>query len=264
MAAAYSVEVIDGVLHLLASGDWRARSLGPIDRELRLFEDDSVGRDLVIDVSKVENLDTSGALVLQRVLRACTSRTDLSGFKGASASQTEILTHVQPHLAPCPVEPARENPFKLAVNRLGHGVVDAYMASVMILNFIGQVLTAVGRAITNPAHFRGTSVVHHMEESGLNAIPIVGLMSFLIGAVVAFMGAKILKIFNAEVFTVELVGLSVLREFGVLLSAILIAGRSGSAYTAQIGSMKIREEIDALRTLGLDPIEVLVVPRSLH
>jgi phospholipid/cholesterol/gamma-HCH transport system permease protein len=100
-----------------------------------------------------------------------------------------------------------------------------------------------------------------MEEAGLNAIPIVGLMSFLIGAVVAFMGAKILRLFNADIFTVELVGISVLREFGVLLSAILIAGRSGSAFTAQIGSMKIREEIDAMRVLGLDPMEVLVLPR---
>jgi phospholipid/cholesterol/gamma-HCH transport system permease protein len=100
-----------------------------------------------------------------------------------------------------------------------------------------------------------------MEEAGLNAIPIVGLMSFLIGAVVAFMGAKILQQFNASFFVVELVGLAVLREFGVLLAAILVAGRSGSAFTAQIGSMKIREEIDALRVMGLDPIEVLIVPR---
>jgi phospholipid/cholesterol/gamma-HCH transport system permease protein len=100
-----------------------------------------------------------------------------------------------------------------------------------------------------------------MEEAGLDAVPIVGLMAFLIGAVIAFMGAKILRLFNAEILTVQLVGISVLREFGVILAAILIAGRSGSAFTAQIGSMKIREEIDALRVLGLEPIEVLVLPR---
>ena len=100
-----------------------------------------------------------------------------------------------------------------------------------------------------------------MEEAGLNAVPIIGLMSFLIGAVVAFMGARILQQFNASIFTVELVGIAVLREFGVLLSAILLAGRSGSAFTAQIGSMKIREEIDAMQSLGLDPMEVLVLPR---
>lgn len=140
-------------------------------------------------------------------------------------------------------------------------MADAYFAALEILSFIGLTLATFARVAARPGKLRYTSIVYHMEETGLNAVPITGLMSFLIGSVVAFMGAKILRNFNAEIFVVELVGLSVLREFGVLLAAILIAGRSGSAFTAQIGSMKLREEIDALKVLGLDPIEVLVLPR---
>lgn len=260
-AATFDVDLLDGDLRLKAAGDWRARYVGAIDEKLRDFEDDAIGRDLVIDLSGLERLDTAGAMVLQRVLQACNERTDVSRFVGASPAHEDLLAQVAPHLAPCPVEPAGRNAFLMSVNRLGRGTASAYWTSIDILNFIGRVLAACGRVLFDVRRLRGTSVVHHMEESGLNAIPIIGLMTFLIGAVVAFMGAKILKVFNAEIFTVELVGLSVLREFGVLLAAILIAGRSGSAYTAQIGSMKIREEIDAMRTLGLDPIEVLVVPR---
>jgi phospholipid/cholesterol/gamma-HCH transport system permease protein len=127
--------------------------------------------------------------------------------------------------------------------------------------FLGLLLESMFRCIIEPRRFRLTSTVYHMEQAGLNAVPIVALMSFLVGAVLAFQGATQLQKFGAEVFTVNLVGISFLREVGILLTAIMVAGRSGSAFTAQIGSMKLREEIDAMRTLGLNPMEVLVVPR---
>jgi len=260
-AATFDIDVKRGVLNLMARGDWRARYLGAIDEKLRDFADDSVGRDLVIDMSAVEKLDTTGAMVLQRTFFACDQRTSASRITGAKDAHAALLKQVESHLAPCHVEPVHPNAFLAIVDRLGRGVVEAYDAALEVLSFIGLTLSTVGRVIANPAKLRWTSIVYHMEEAGVNAIPIVGLMSFLIGAVVAFMGAKILSMFNADIFTVELVGISVLREFGVLLSAILIAGRSGSAFTAQIGSMKIREEIDAMRVLGLDPMEVLVLPR---
>ena len=260
-AASYTVDMTGAILRLRAAGDWRARNLGAVDPSLRLFEEDTVGRDLVIDVSAVDRMDTAGALVLQRVMTACARRTETSRFEGASEAHAAILDHVGRHIAPCPVEPEQGNAFVMLMNRLGKGVVDAYASAVQILNFIGLVLTTFARSLADPRRLRHTSIVWHMEEAGIDALPIAGLMSFLVGAVVAFMGAKTLRIFNAEIFTVELVALSVLREFGVLLTAILLAGRSGSAFTAQIGSMKIREEIDALRALGLDPIEVLVLPR---
>jgi phospholipid/cholesterol/gamma-HCH transport system permease protein len=259
--AAYTMDLKDGHLRLVASGDWLARYLGPLDEGLRAVEDDAVGREMLVDVSGVGRLDTAGAMVLERVLRSCSQRSEVSKIVGASPAHQQLIESVAPHVAPCEIEPARRNAFLMMTNRLGEGVVETYYAALEILNFVGLTLITAWRVILNPRRLRLTSIFYHLEEAGLNAVPIVGLMSFLIGAVVAFMGAKILRLFNAEVFTVELVGISVLREFGVLLAAILVAGRSGSAFTAAIGTMKIREEIDALRALGLDPMEVLVLPR---
>lgn len=261
--AAYTIDVRDGLMRLIASGDWLARHMGAIDSDLRAFEDDTVGREVVIDVSGVGRLDTAGAMVLERVIRSCSQRTDLSRIVGASPAHQQLLDNVKPHVAPCEVEPAPRNAFLMMVQRLGRGVIEGYHTSIEVLNFIGLTLTTLARVVRHPRRLRMTSIVYHMEEAGIDAMPIIGLMSFMIGAVVAYMGAKILRLFNAEVFTVELVGISVLREFGVLLAAILVAGRSGSAFTAAIGTMKIREEIDALRALGLDPIEVLVLPRTI-
>ncbi len=251
----------DGLLRMKAFGDWRARFLKPIDAPLRDFADDSVGRDIIIDMSGVDRLDTAGAMVLQRTFQACQSRTHKSKFIGARASHAELLEQIEDHLAPCHVEPLHRNAFLVMTERLGEGVVNAGRAMLELWDFIGHTLVSAGNAIIRPTRLRWRATVHHMEAAGVDALPIVGLMSFLIGAVIAFMGAKILRLFNAEILTVQLVGISVLREFGVLLSAILVAGRSGSAFTAQIGSMKLREEIDAMRVLGLEPIEVLVLPR---
>ncbi|MBY0423541.1 MAG: MlaE family lipid ABC transporter permease subunit [Parvularculaceae bacterium] len=259
--ASFEMGLEGDVLKLTARGSWRARELAAIDGPLRDFEDDSLGRDLVIDVADVDALDTAGAMVLQRVMRACKKRTDRSRFSGATPAQAELLGEVEAHLAPCPVEPARRNAAAVLASRVGQSAVGTYFAALEILSFIGLVLVTALQVLRHPRRLRPVSIFHHMEEAGLNAVPIIGLMSFLIGCVVAFMGAKILVQFGAEIFVVELVGIAVLREFGVLLAAILIAGRSGSAFTAQIGVMKIREEIDALRVLGLDPIEVLVLPR---
>ena len=259
--ASFETVLDDDLLKLVARGEWRAPFLGSIDEALRDFEDDSLGRDILIDVAGVAAMDTAGAMVLQRVMHACKKRTGRSQFVGVNDAQRALFGDVEPHLAPFPVEPPRRGAFLSVVNRIGHSAVDTYFAALEVLSFVGLVLTSAARVIREPARLRGVSIVHHMEEAGLNAVPIIGLMSFLIGCVVAFMGAKILRQFGAEIFVVEGVGIAVLREFGVLLAAILIAGRSGSAFTAQIGVMKIREEIDALRVLGLDPIEVLVLPR---
>jgi len=260
-AAAFTIDARGPAIRMAVSGDWRAQSLAAVDADLRAAEDDALGRDLVIDLSGVERLDTAGAMVLERIMRACNKRSAASGYVGGSPQHLALIESVAPHLAPCLVEPEPRNALLMMTNRLGRGVVEGYYAALAILSFIGLTVATLQRVLTHPKRMRMTSVVSHMEEAGLNAVPIIGLMSFMIGAVVAFMGAKILRLFNAEVFVVELVGISVLREFGVLLAAILVAGRSGSAFTAQIGAMKIREEIDALSVLGLDPMEVLVLPR---
>ena len=129
------------------------------------------------------------------------------------------------------------------------------------LGFLGEVTLAAGRVITRPRRLRPVSFISQMQRTGPAAVPIVGLLSFLIGIVFAYQGAVQLRQFGAEIFTVNLLGIAFVRELGVLLSAIIIAGRSGSAFTAEIGTMQVNEEIDAMITIGLDPIEVLVLPR---
>jgi len=147
--------------------------------------------------------------------------------------------------------------------RIGRAVDTVWQDTLQLLGFIGLILETLVRGFFHPRRWRITPTVAHIEQTGLDAAPIVALLTFLVGAVVAFLGATVLKSFGASVFTVDLVAFSFLREFGVLLTAILMAGRTASAFTAQIGSMKANEEIDAIRTLGLDPMELLVLPRVL-
>ncbi|MBC7657648.1 MAG: ABC transporter permease, partial [Frankiaceae bacterium] len=151
--------------------------------------------------------------------------------------------------------------FKRMLARLGYSVEDYSKEVLALIAFGGLTLQTMVRTLMRPAKIRITSTVHHMEQVGLDAVPLVLLLSFMVGAVIAFLGATVLRDFGAEIFVVELVGIAFLREFGVLLTAILLAGRTASAFTAQIGAMQSGEEIDAIRTLGLDPIELLVLPR---
>lgn len=147
--------------------------------------------------------------------------------------------------------------------RIGRAVDAIWQDTLQLLGFVGLILETITRGLLRPKRWRITPMVAHIEQTGLDAAPIVALLTFLVGAVVAFLGATVLASFGASIFTVDLVAFSFLREFGVLLTAILMAGRTASAFTAQIGSMKANEEIDAIRTLGLDPMELLVVPRVL-
>ena len=147
--------------------------------------------------------------------------------------------------------------------QLGAATAGGVGTFVELLGFFGAIIARMAGLALRPWRLRWTSLVFHMQEVGLNAVPIVALMAFLIGVVLAFQGAAQLRQFGAEVFVVDLIAISVLRELGILLTAIIVAGRSASAFTAAIGSMKMREEIDAMRTLGLDPVTVLVVPRVL-
>ena len=133
----------------------------------------------------------------------------------------------------------------------------------LMIMILGGVVGGLLSAFLRPSRFRFTSIVYHLDRSGLQAVPIIALISFLIGGIIAQQGVFQLRFFGAEDFVVDLVGILVLRELGVLLTAILLAGRSGSAYTAEIGSMKMREELDALKVMGLDPVEVLIMPRLL-
>lgn len=260
--ASFEIVGTDGSRTLAASGNWTlVGGLTRIDQKLR-----EVGRHQEaflhrIDLGGVSRLDTSGALMLQRIRHRCGETGPLAAFEGADERYRELLAQVESHLELCPGDPPKRKSVVLVLDRVGRGSAHAVENFLSILSFVGAVSARIGGSLLKPQRFRVTPIVHHMEEAGLNSTLIVGLMSFLIGAVVAFMGARVLAEFGAEVFTVELVGISVLREFGVLLTAILIAGRSGSAFTAQIGSMKLREEIDAMRVMGINPLDALVIPR---
>ncbi len=217
-----------------------------------------------IDLNGLGALDTAGASLLVELLgperiEQSAEQTDCS----LSAADRALLKTVYRSLNDfCVPDKAPEEAAGIQVlARIGRAVDTVWQDSKKLLGFIGLILETFARGIFRPKRWRLTPMVAHIEQTGLDAAPIVALLTFLVGAVVAFLGATVLKSFGATIFTVDLVAFSFLREFGVLLTAILIAGRTASAFTAQIGSMKANEEIDAIRTLGLDPMELLVLPR---
>lgn len=202
-------------------------------------------------------LDTAGAWFLaQREAAGAT----LTGLAPAHAALLDTVRKALP--VPDPPEPEARG-LRAVLERTGRLVVSGLGYLAELGEYLGRFLVALWRGIRHPSEFRLTSLVYHCQETGLKAVPIVSLMAFLIGVVLAFQGASQLKQFGAEIFVVDLISISILRELGILLTAIIVAGRTASALTAAIGSMKMQEEIDAMRTLGLDPDMVLLVPRVL-
>lgn len=216
-----------------------------------------------IDIGEVTHLDTAGAWYLISLARLISAEPDANLITGATAAQRQLLDTVRANMPPDEVEAKAGHSIADWLENFGREVAGAGRIAVEMTGFLGQVIATIASTIIHPRRLRLTSLVHHMQEVGLKAVPIVALMAFLIGVVLAFQGSAQLRQFGAEVFVVDLIAISVLRELGILLTAIIVAGRSGSAFTAAIGSMKMREEVDAMRTLGLDPIEILVVPRVL-
>jgi len=253
--AAPGTLTLDANERAVAAGDWTIACAPALGKRI----DEAKRRGAAaVDASGVSRLDTAGAELL---LDLAGKREGITGLEASRAALLDAVAKAQTTAVAKPV-PQTEGIVALLA-RTGAAVENIWDDAVALVGFIGLMLATIARVLPNPRRWRVTSLFFHIEQTGLDAVPIVALLSFLVGAVVAFLGATVLRDFGASVFTVELVGYSFLREFGVLLTAILIAGRSGSAFTAQIGSMKAREEIDAIRTLGLDPVEVLVLPRAL-
>ncbi|MFX0542002.1 MlaE family lipid ABC transporter permease subunit [Roseovarius sp. S4756] len=216
-----------------------------------------------IDITRVSHMDTAGAWYIVDAQRRLAGGKAEVSILGADDMQEQLIEVVRRNMPPEDIGSARRISLTDRIESLGRKTAASARIAVELTGFLGQVIAALGSMVIHPRRLRLTSLVHHMQEVGWNAIPIVALMSFLIGVVLAFQGSVQLRQFGAEVFVVDLIAISVLRELGILLTAIIVAGRSGSAYTAAIGSMKMREEVDAMRTLGLDPIDILVVPRVL-
>lgn len=216
-----------------------------------------------IDFSDLEQLDTAGAKRLCQFIGLEQLDSILKQAQGLSKERLALLETVADALRKeGPHTPAQQYGWlNSLLVRIGQATERFWHHFLDLAGFVGLILTTWARNIFNVRNWRFTSVVAQIEETGLNAVPIIALLTFLVGAVVAFLGATVLQTFGATIYTVDLVGFSFLREFAVLLTAILMAGRTASAFTAQIGSMKANEEVDALRAQGLDPMVILVLPR---
>jgi phospholipid/cholesterol/gamma-HCH transport system permease protein len=248
-------------LTLKLSGGWVTAGVGGQDAALAQL-DPGGAETAVLDLSAVERLDTAGAWLVDRTVRQLRQRGLTVEVTGASAERRALMDKVEPRRA-SPPPPKRGSSFVGLLEEIGRGAGDVGSTAKELVAFLGQTVVTLARALLRPRRLRGTSLIYHLEKVGLDALPIVGLLAFLIGVVLAYQGADQLARFGAEIFTVNLVGVAVLREMGVLITAIVVAGRSGSAFTAQIGTMKVNQEVDAMTTIGLDPVEVLVLPRVL-
>ena len=240
---------------VLLSGDLLVSTIETLD--LR------VAKATQIDLRGVRRFDTAGAwavLTLEGHLAAAGTAPRIIGADPAQEELIATLRAFMPATDTAKTVP-RHPGLADRLEALGRRTVGGVRDMGALIGFLGRTVVTIAGLILRPGRMRWTAVVHHMEQVGLHAVPIVTLMAFLIGVVLAFQGATQLRQFGAEIFVVDLIAISVLRELGILLTAIIVAGRSGSAFTAAIGAMKMREEIDAMRALGLDPVAVLVAPR---
>ncbi|KPQ01699.1 MlaE family lipid ABC transporter permease subunit [Marinobacter sp. HL-58] len=249
---------------LVISGDWTLPNYARLKRAVETALASGKTVDESPDLTSIGALDTAGASLLADLLGSG-KLIELTHETSTLAPERRDLLRLVADAMAAPDEetPHRGSALIAFLGRVGQQVEHYWAQQRLLMGFTGQILGTMVTIAPTPWRWRMTSLVAHIHQTGLNALPIVALLTFLVGAVVAFLGATILDDFGATIYTVNLVAFSFLREFGVLLAAILLAGRTASAFTAQLGSMKANEEIDALRTFGLSPIELLVIPRVL-
>jgi phospholipid/cholesterol/gamma-HCH transport system permease protein len=246
-------------LELTLNGEWRLASLADIDAQLDAIDLNGV-RHITVDTESLTVLDLSAAWRLRQFLNRARQLDGAIAFRGPQPDQLRLIdqsVESNPHAAPEADGDSDLEP----VEAIGRVVVRGWYDLVDGLDFLGRVFVTALRSLTSIKRLRPISVARHVYETGVTAIPIVSLIAFLISVIIAYMSAQQLQQFGAEIFVVDLVTIGVLRELGVLLTAIIVAGRSGSAFAAEIGAMKLNEEIDALKATGVDPYEVLAVPR---
>lgn len=246
-------------LELELAGEWRALRLAEIAAELDTVRLDGARR-VTVSTDHVASLDLSGAWQLRELIERLRSAGAEVTVHGPGADTLELIDDA---LADGSGIPTIDNGTAVAqpVQALGRQVVRRWQDTLAGLDFLGRISVLLPRTFTSLRRLRPTSITRHVYDTGITAIPIVSLIAFLISVILAYMSAQQLRNFGAEVFVVDLVTIGVLRELGVLLTAIIVAGRSGSSFAAEIGAMRLNEEVDALRATGVDPLEVLVLPR---
>lgn len=259
-AAAFDLNGEGRASVLALKGDWTVDTIAALDGDLRAVQE-RLKDGAIVDVGGLGRIDLAGAYLVDRTLRA------------GAGPETRIAVRGEHPFAKRLFELARDStkqqereaptPWTLTglLEKVGRAVGALGEEIIQTVSFLGETIVVLGGLIVRPQRIRWVSVVNVMEHAGLNALPIIAMLSFFIGLVVAYLGARILGDFGASVFTVELVAFSMMREFGVVITAVLLAGRTNSAFTAEIGAMKMRQEIDAMRVMGIDPMEALVAPR---
>lgn len=251
-------------LRLIASGDWTLKSFTAMQEAVSSATQQTgqYAREAVIDLAQLGRLDTAGALTLVKLLRAPFPQATAS-FVNVRRDHKILLDEVTQGTKTAPPPAPKRKIIAETVSVATLALTAIMRDAVRLTGFLGEVSIASARAAARPWRFRWTSLFYHLQQTGLNAVPIIALVCFLIGGVIMQQGAQQLRAFGAETMAIDMLGVLALREVGILLTAVMVAGRSASAFTAQIGTMKMREEVDAMRTLGIDPIETLVVPRIL-
>jgi phospholipid/cholesterol/gamma-HCH transport system permease protein len=252
----------EGGLRIRAAGPWTAAQAADLETRIDGALRAGTTAGLTLDLSAVTAIDTFGATLLERLIlsaKAHGARLSVEGLAQRYRGLLDAVMRVDAH-AP---RPAKRPSRFAAIEAVGRTVSDAGHDGLVFLTMLGAAAAALARVAVQPRRFRFTATVHHLDRVGFQAIPIVVLITLLIGAIIAQQGIFHFRKFGADTYVVDLVGFLVLRELGVLVVAILVAGRSGSSYTAELGAMKMREEIDALRTMGLDPVAILILPRIL-
>jgi len=260
----YDIDQSVGTVRLLARGNWSVAHIADVDAPLRqLVDRPPEVAQIVLDLDGITRLDTAGAWVLHRTCSGLREKGIQTRYDNVQDTQRLLLNRVTGGDMPETMPKLQVALILDLLGRAGDSVIGMVRQVRDTVGFLGAVVVALVRGFTGQSRLRWVPIVSHMERAGLDAMPLICLLTFLIGAVLAQQGVAQLEAFGAQVFMVNLVTITFLREAGILLTAIIVAGRSGSAFTAEIGSMKMREEIDAMRTLGLDPMEMLVVPRIL-
>jgi len=265
-APGFRVELKGTTFRLVATGAWTVAEAARLDRALKRLRvplpptPDFTGE---MDIAGIAEIDTAGAMLLQRTAAAWEKTGLRTRYAGATEAFGILIEEVQRRGHAERPQVDRRKPLQFLTEDVTKALTGVWSDAVQLTAFLGEVTAGLGRMVRQPWRFRTTSFIHHLDHTGFRAVPIIALICFLIGAVVMQQGVVQLKPFGAEPFAVNMVAILALREVGILLTAIMVAGRSGSAFTAEIGSMKMREEIDAMRTLGIDPMDTLVLPRIL-
>jgi len=249
-----------GELVISARGEWTLGAVAGLDPRMASIKPAGARR-VRFDLSELSAIDSAGAWLISRAGERLREAGLEVAIEGVSPAHKALVDRVLAVGVPHPARRGGHHHLVEIVAGVGAGLIHALKQGRDLLDFFGAVVIGFFRQFLQPRRIRFISLIAHVEQMGLNAMPIIGLISFLIGVVLAYQGYDQLRAFGGQVFTVNLVGISVLREMGILLTSIIVAGRTGSAITAQIGTMQVNEEVDALRTLGLDPLDVLVLPR---